>query len=112
IGLAGYALGERTLVAGLHHLRAGEMALITGDHEPAYSSYAVYRPWRAVERPHAQLIDDLGDVLRNVFSKMIASAQGRPIVVPLSAGFDSRLIAAALKELRYPDVRCYAYGIP
>jgi asparagine synthase (glutamine-hydrolysing) len=112
IGLAGYALGERALFAGLHHLRAGEMALITRDNEPAYSFYAAYRPWRAVERSHAQLIDGLGDVLRNVFSKMIASAQGRPIIVPLSAGFDSRLIAAALKEFRYPDVRCYAYGIP
>jgi asparagine synthase (glutamine-hydrolysing) len=112
LGLAGFTLGERALFAGLRHLRAGEMAVIGKDHQPAYSIYAAYRPWKAVERPRAQLSDDLADVLRNVFAKMIASAQGRPIIVPLSAGFDSRLIAAALKELRYPDVRCYAYGIP
>jgi asparagine synthase (glutamine-hydrolysing) len=112
LGLAGFTLGERALLTGLRHLRGGETVVISPDPQPAYSFYAAYRPWNGVERPRARLIEQLSDVLRNVFSKMIVSAAGRPIMVPLSAGLDSRLVAAALKEFRYPDVRCYAYGIP
>lgn len=112
LGLAGFTFGERALFSGLRHLRCGEMAVIGADQQPAYSFYTAYRPWKAVERPRVQLIGDLSDILRNVFAKMVVSTQGRPIIVPLSAGYDSRLVAAALKEFRYPDVRCYAYGIP
>jgi asparagine synthase (glutamine-hydrolysing) len=112
LGLAGFTLGERALFVGLRHLRAGQMAVIGKDGQPVYSFYTAYRPWKAAERQPNQLIDELAEVLRNAFAKMIASAEGRPIMVPLSAGLDSRLVAAALKEFRYPDVRCYAYGIP
>ena len=112
LGLAGFTLGEAALFRGLRHLRAGEMVLLSKDQRPAYAFYAAYRPWKVVERSRAELSGDLADVLHNAFSKMIASAEGRPIMVPLSAGLDSRLVAAALKEFRYPDVRCYAYGIP
>lgn len=111
LGLAGFTLGERALFRGIRHLRAGQMAVIAKNGQPIYSYYSAYRPYKAAERPREQLIGELADVLRAVFAKMIASAEGRPIMVPLSAGLDSRLVASALKEFRYPDVRCYAYGI-
>jgi asparagine synthase (glutamine-hydrolysing) len=41
---------------------------------------------------------------------LIKSVNGRQIVVPLSAGNDSRLIASGLKELRYKNVICFTYG--
>lgn len=112
LGLAGFTLGETALIRGIRHLRAGEAVVVRPDGQSEFSYYFAYRPWKASERPRKMLITDLADVLRTVFSKMITSADGRPIMVPLSAGYDSRLIAAALKEFRYPDVRCYAYGIP
>lgn len=112
IGMAGYALGARTLVQGLRHLHAGEMVMLRTGAAPEFGFYSSYRPWRSVDRPMSALADELADLLRMVFDKMIGGLSGRPIMVPLSAGYDSRLVAAALKELRYPEVRCYAYGIP
>lgn len=112
LGIAGFTLGETALIQGVRHLRAGQAAIVRPGCDPEFSFYFSYRPWNVVERPSEKLAADLGEVLRAVFAKMIASAEGRPIMVPLSAGLDSRLVAAALKEFRYPDVRCYAYGIP
>jgi asparagine synthase (glutamine-hydrolysing) len=112
IGLAGYVLGDKALLEGIVHLRAGQIAVLKPGREPELSFYFTYRPWKVVERPRERLMSELADVLHRVFSKLVTSADGRPIMVPLSAGFDSRLIAAALKQLRYPDIRCYAYGLP
>ncbi|MCB5246640.1 MAG: asparagine synthase C-terminal domain-containing protein, partial [Candidatus Cloacimonetes bacterium] len=45
-----------------------------------------------------------------VFERLIRSANGRTLVVPLSGGLDSRLVAVMLKRLAYPKVICYTFG--
>lgn len=46
-----------------------------------------------------------------LIQKLVESARGRRILVPLSAGFDSRFIASGLREAGYGDVVCFAYGL-
>ena len=41
---------------------------------------------------------------------MISRIGDRQIVVPLSAGNDSRLVASVLKHLGAKNVKCYSYG--
>lgn len=45
-----------------------------------------------------------------VFDRVIAAAQGRPIVLSLSGGYDSRFVACMLKERGAENVSCYTYG--
>ena len=52
------------------------------------------------------------DVLQNVFQRLISYAHGRTIVVPLSGGYDSRLIVLMLKRLGYEKVIAFSYGRP
>ncbi|MCH7540910.1 MAG: asparagine synthase, partial [Proteobacteria bacterium] len=39
-------------------------------------------------------------------------AAGRTILVPLSAGLDSRLVVSGLAHLGHRNVKCFAYGLP
>ena len=58
------------------------------------------------------LIGQLEAVHSRVFRRLLASAEGRTVVLPLSGGYDSRLIAVSLRDLGAKDVVCYSYGVP
>ncbi|MBT5399367.1 asparagine synthase [bacterium] len=107
--MSGYTIGRKTLFQGFYKLQAGEYACIDGIHIKI-NNYYTYSPRNSLEsstnnikerfeysilKPMQQLIDDAGD---------------RTIVVPLSAGKDSRLIASSLKYLGAKNIHCFAYG--
>ena len=46
---------------------------------------------------------------RNI-GNLINSVNNRPIVIPLSGGIDSRLIASVVRFLGYKNVYCFSYG--
>jgi asparagine synthase (glutamine-hydrolysing) len=52
------------------------------------------------------------DTLSKIFDRLIRWADGRTLIVPLSGGYDSRLICAMLNKLGYHNVIAYSYGIP
>ncbi len=111
LGMAGYTLGESTLYRRLIQLRPGEY-LLAQDGKVERVRYDTYRSWVVTQTPRPVLRTRLTEVTLGVLRKLIDSAGGRPIVVPLSAGLDSRLIASGLAHLGYRDVRCFAYGQP
>lgn len=49
-------------------------------------------------------------VIENIFSRTAKFLKGKTAVVPLSGGYDSRLIAVGLKSLGIENVICYTYG--
>ena len=49
--------------------------------------------------------------LNQLFINIIKEAKGRRIIVPLSAGLDSRLIISGLKKNNYKNVKCFSYGL-
>jgi asparagine synthase (glutamine-hydrolysing) len=46
----------------------------------------------------------------NTFKRLIKSLNNKTVALPLSSGFDSRLIAVMLKKYNYSNVICYTYG--
>ena len=46
----------------------------------------------------------------SIIQKLIKSCNGRQIVLPLSAGWDSRFIASGLRHFGYKNVICVTYG--
>jgi len=111
---SGYVSGDETLYFGIKQLRAGEAICVHRDtpedlrRERYYTFYNKDKKTGSADR----LIETLDRVLCNVFERLLKSAEGRKIVVPLSGGVDSRLIVSMLKRLGYKDVLCLSYGVP
>lgn len=109
--LAGYVTRDATLFHGLRQLRAGECLWRAGDEPPRCEQYYRYRHVELASASSDRLIERLHEVHRHVFTRLLESAGGRPIVVPLSGGYDSRLIVTWLHELGAQPI-CYTYGLP
>lgn len=113
IGMSGYTIGHDTLYNDLSQLAAGDFVRVTNGATPVnlrreqYYSYAPYKLDSAAVTP---TIQDLSSVTLGVFEKLAKSANGKMIVVPLSAGLDSRLVASALQHLNYPNLKTFSYG--
>lgn len=112
--LTGYVTGAQTLRPGVRQLEAGTWMRWSNRGHPAPQALRYYAFTHGDFDTAAvpQLIDRLAGVHEAVFLRLLDSAQGRPIVVPLSGGYDSRLIGVSLRDLGARDVLCYSYGVP
>ncbi|HYW95261.1 MAG TPA: asparagine synthase-related protein [Bacteroidales bacterium] len=105
----GYVTGNNTLVEGIRQIQAGEMIRFKEDSLDARFYYS-YRCHAVREEPYRELRDEARMVFSKAFPRFIASLQGRPVVLPLSGGYDSRFIAAMLRQYEYDNVICFTYG--
>jgi asparagine synthase (glutamine-hydrolysing) len=109
--MAGYVTGSATLFQELKQLQAGEM-LVAEDREDSVQTYRYYRylPRPVESLPLATWIDELATITEVIFKRLIESANGRLLLVPLSGGMDSRLIVCMLRHLGYGNVQTFSYG--
>lgn len=113
--LAGYVTGQDTLLSNVKQLQAGEMLRITVcGQKPELQTYRYYyfthtEPEKSEE---TNLLEELDRVTKASIQRLIEYANGRQIVVPLSGGYDSRLIVTMLKRLEYGNVLTFTYGLP
>lgn len=113
-GLAGYVTGADTLRPGLFQLRPGESLSF----DKAARTLTLRRHYR--HDLTAEATAPLGDRaawrhrlmerLDAAFDRTVERAAGRPILVPLSGGLDSRLVLGKLVERGYPGLRAFSYG--
>ena len=113
IAIAGYSLGRDTLYQNVNSMLPGDMIILPDFRKkPQKLRYSYYRPWLTEKEGDSE--DDIREELRNltlkILQKLIVRANGRQILLPLSAGLDSRLIASGLKHLGYDNVCCFSYG--
>ena len=120
---AGYVTGSETLVSGIYQVQAGEV-LRLGE-EVDHCFHHTYRTGKDLinssedmpgksanprDIPYGALLRAAREHMERAFTRMIRSLEGRTAVVPLSGGFDSRLIAVMLKKHGYGNVVCFTYG--
>lgn len=112
--LAGYVTGAETLYPNVKQLQAGEVLVATQqDNGVRVETHRYYR-FLHTEPEHVDvpaLRAQLDQVAVGSIQRLIDYANGRQIVVPLSGGYDSRLIVALLKRLRYESVLTFSYGL-
>lgn len=111
--LTGYVTGAQTLIQGLQQIPAGHCLFRCSDEDFARQlrPYYRFRHRSFSSDGDATLIGKLVETHKRVFERLIHDIGDRPIVVPLSGGYDSRLIGVMLRDLGCRNVLCYSYGI-
>ena len=107
VTLSGFTVGAQTIYRGVRQIGPGRYLWIGADSAAIrrYHLWDAWNPATGVEPAelatlHERLIDDL-----------VRDANGRQILVPLSAGYDSRFIASGLRAAGYANVLTVAYGL-
>jgi len=107
---AAYVTGNATLHKDIAQVQAGEVVTISSK-GVTRENYFIY-PNSPYTFPSQQIfISENSKNLRRAIDNLIAYADGRQIVIPLSGGYDSRIIATLLKQTNYPNVICFSYGL-
>jgi Asparagine synthase (glutamine-hydrolyzing) len=104
-------LGHKTLIDKIFQVKPSSFVRYR-DGEIYEEYYYTYSTEIESAASYTELISHLDQVLCNVFQRLIASVNNRQIVIPLSGGYDSRLIASLLKRSGYNRVICYNVGRP
>lgn len=110
--LCSYTIGNETLSKEIKQLVAGQY-LTFNDGQVDISDYYRFSTNDIFQDGFDRDIfkNNVYEALKNTFKRLIKKAGGKQIVVPLSGGYDSRLVASMLKDLNYSNVICFSYGL-
>ena len=103
--------GNQTIWQEWQQLRAGEWLSWDGKQSQIRTYYTHHRP-QPLPANRQELANRFNEIIDEIFDRFIHWAAGRPIVVLLSGGYDSRFILAALKKKQYPNLLAVTYGRP
>ena len=105
----GFVSGDNTLLQNIKQVQACEYIYYTkesGLKRRFYYSFIAQANEQKTESP----ADRLNETIWHVFSRFREIIKNKQVVIPLSGGFDSRLIAVMLKMMNHQDVICFTYG--
>ena len=107
--MSGYTIGSETLLSGVKLLEPGKF-IYQKDNKLRIESFFLYEPWNIIIDEKPRLKIELQKIILRNIGNLINSVNNRPIVIPLSGGIDSRLIASVVRFLGYKNVYCFSYG--
>ena len=113
--LTGYVTGCHTLCKNVKQIQAGEIIVIDfdegGNVRFNFTSYYNFIHDNYFENlSKEQLMHEQEQILLKAVGRLINFARDRTIVIPLSGGYDSRLLATTLKRMNYRNVITFTYG--
>lgn len=111
--LTGYVTGMQTLHPSVFQIEAGQAVIFDASvtRQPIRQRYHEFRHGDFLPED-SNLIARLENIHGEVFRRLLDTTEGRTLVLPLSGGYDSRLIGVSLRDLGARNVICYSYGVP
>jgi asparagine synthase (glutamine-hydrolysing) len=106
--MSGFTIGNKTIYEFLYTLKAGELVFFEHNNYEYIHYYKYFG--KLANKGFEEYLQELTDVTLKIFKKMLHQIGDKQIVIPLSGGNDSRLIASILKYLGAKNVKCYTYG--
>jgi asparagine synthase (glutamine-hydrolysing) len=106
----GYVTSSDTLVSGIKQVPAGELLTIREDLTVTRIRLFSYRVRQTELRYDRDPVGEMAAAIEKAAGRFILSIGDATPVLPLSGGFDSRLIACLLKARGYNNTICFTYG--
>jgi len=104
----GYTTGSRTLYKDIFQIQAGEFIKVcTSEFKKEF--YHFYESGTISNEIH-ELEKELHGIINKIGDDLSESLKDKIPVIPLSSGFDSRLIAVLLKQRGFKNVITFTYG--
>ena len=112
--MSGYTLFEDTLYTKIKSFIPGQIFLHHRNNVLIYNINN-YQAWFGADSSEYKSLElmssKFNNVILEVMREIINSVNNRQIVIPLSGGYDSRLIASILRHYNYENVICFTYGM-
>ncbi|MCL2041150.1 MAG: asparagine synthase-related protein [Bacteroidales bacterium] len=109
LGCAGFVTGNKTLLKNVFQLVAGEY-LYFEDNTLKKDFHTQFLTNDFFSLSREELKTELKKVIDKMGKNLVKILDNRPVVIPLSGGFDSRLLAYLLRKNNYDNVLCYTFG--
>jgi len=105
----GYTLKDKTLFHNIKQIQAGELIKCQIGGGIKKEDYFIYG--KSENLNECKVRKTLEEIILNTFELYTTHLKDKKIIVPLSGGYDSRLIITMLKYFGVKDVFCITYGI-
>ena len=106
---SGFVIADGTLFNEIKQIQAGEM-VIFNKNGISVKDYYLFNYNDFSKKTDIQLMDELDNVHNEIAKRLVKSLNGRTAIIPLSGGYDSRLVAEMLKKEGYENVITFSYG--
>ncbi|MCO7251754.1 asparagine synthetase B family protein [Pseudoalteromonas sp. Ps84H-4] len=107
----GYVIGKETMLEGVNQVQAGEIVCIDKvSFEIERFDYFLYRYREAFSNEIHELRLKLEKIYDSVFKSLIERLKNKQVVLPLSGGYDSRLVIYMFHKYGYKNLICFTYG--
>ena len=104
----GYVLGNKTLLKDTFQVQAGEFIAYENKSIVPVFYHKLFSEINDLSFEEAA--SQLKKIFRNASKRMVQLIDNRQVILPLSGGLDSRLIAYFLKKEGVQNVICFTYG--
>ena len=111
--ISGFVYGSRTLFKGIFGIQAGEIVRIgaTAIDSHRYFSYASDEYRKEGMQVRQDALSEIDRVTLGAINRMLLTKGKKgKWIVPLSGGYDSRIVVSCLSRLETRDVVCFSYG--
>jgi asparagine synthase (glutamine-hydrolysing) len=106
----GYTTGIHTLIREINQVPAGDMVIIRNGISVSHQRIFSYRVRLSELRYDKDPVAAMNAAIEKAAVRFVQSIGEATPVVPLSGGYDSRLIACILKAYGYHNTICFTYG--
>ncbi|MDO8463181.1 MAG: asparagine synthase C-terminal domain-containing protein [bacterium] len=110
--MTGYVTMGETLVPELRQLRGGEALIAESGGATRIVDYYQFAGTPRHDASFEDAVAECAAVTRGIFERLAQRLAGRTALIPLSGGYDSRLVLTMLRHVGYDRIQTFSYGVP